>query len=99
MAKAARPREPAPRAKRRAPSDRSSIDVQPGDVLVSLDEKTNFLFQTKTRAFREISAVQLKHVTQHYADTRMATKRRAIIVVLACRGIDDPDKARRRRSR
>jgi hypothetical protein len=70
---------------------KSTVDVEAGDVLVSLDEKTNYLFKTKARAFYEISVIQRNAVTQHYADARAATDQRPIVVPLACRRIDDHD--------
>jgi hypothetical protein len=70
-------------------TDETPVEVEAGDILVSLDEETNFLFKTKTRAFRQISLVERNAVTQHYADAQAATKKRPIVVPLACRRLDE----------
>jgi hypothetical protein len=75
--------------------------VEAGDLLISLNEDTNYLVQMKTDSIRRLSLTERNQVTEHYADARAAVEFRPIIVPMACRRVDEDPiaKSARRRSR
>jgi len=101
MAKTPKPRKPAPRAARAALSEPSPLQVEAGDLLISLNEDMNYLVQMKTDSIRRLSLMERNQVTEHYADARAAVEFRPIIVPMACRRVDEYPiaKSARRRSR